>query len=150
MKNTILADTGFFIALGNRSDSLWDAFRRDHSIAIQIISTLNAPLLTTYPVITETSYLLARDAGLAAQFAFLTEVANGTFLVFDLQKHHIARMVELMRRYADLPMDFADASLVVLAEHLGHGRILTCDRRDFSIYRWNNTNPFENLLLEQN
>jgi predicted nucleic acid-binding protein len=45
--------------------------------------------------------------------------------------------------------DFADASLVVLAEHLGHGRILTCDRRDFSIYRWNDTNPFENLLLEQ-
>jgi predicted nucleic acid-binding protein len=45
-------------------------------------------------------------------------------------------------------MDFADASLVVLAEHLGHGRILTCDRRDFSIYRWNNNNPFENLMLE--
>jgi predicted nucleic acid-binding protein len=52
-----------------------------------------------------------------------------------------------MRRYANLPMDFADASLVVLAENLGHGRILTSDRRDFSIYRWNNTNPFENLLI---
>jgi uncharacterized protein len=142
MKNMILADTGFFIALGNKGD-------RDHDLAIQIISTLNEPLLTTYPVITETSYLLARDAGLPAQFAFLSEVANGTFPVFDLQKHHISRMVELMRRYTNLPMDFADASLVVLAELLGHGRILTCDRRDFSIYRWNNTNPFENLLLEQ-
>jgi predicted nucleic acid-binding protein len=63
------------------------------------------------------------------------------------QKHHITRMVELMRRYANLPMDFADSSLVVLAEHLGHGRILTSDRRDFNIYRWNNTNPFENLLI---
>jgi predicted nucleic acid-binding protein len=52
-----------------------------------------------------------------------------------------------MRRYANLPMDFADASLVVLAENLGHGRILTSDRRDFNIYRWNNTNPFENLLI---
>lgn len=47
-----------------------------------------------------------------------------------------------------LPMDLADASLVVLAEHLGHGRILTCDRRDFNIYRWKNTNSFENLLTE--
>lgn len=63
MKNMILADTGFFIALGNKGD-------RDHALAIQIISTLNEPLITTYPVITETSYLLARDAGLAAQFGF--------------------------------------------------------------------------------
>jgi len=138
----IIADTGFFIALGNNGD-------RYHNLAIQAISTLNEPLLTTYPVITETSYLLARDGGLAAQFAFLTEVANGAFLIFDLQRPHIYRMVELMRRYANLPMDFADASLVVLAEHLGHGRILTSDRRDFSIYRWNNTKPFENLLQEK-
>jgi uncharacterized protein len=137
----ILADTGFFIALGNNGD-------RYHSRAIQVISTLREPLITTYPVITETSYLLARDAGLVVQFEFLTEVANGTFPVFDLQRQHLSRMVELMRRYANLPMDLADASLVVLAEHLGHGRILTCDRRDFSIYRWNNTNSFENLLTE--
>ena len=138
----ILADTGFFIALGNNGD-------RYHSRAIQVISTLREPLITTYPVITETSYLLARDAGLAVQFEFLTEVANGTFPVFDFQRQHLSRMVELMRRYANLPMDLADASLVVLAEYLGHGRILTCDRRDFNIYRWNNNNPFENLLIEE-
>ena len=138
----ILSDTGFFIALGNNGD-------RYHSRAIQVISTLREPLITTYPVITETSYLLARDAGLSVQFEFLTEVANGTFPVFDFQRQHLSRMVELMRRYANLPMDLADASLVVLAEHLGHGRILTCDRRDFSIYRWNNNNLFENLLIEE-
>jgi uncharacterized protein len=142
MKNMIVADTGFFVALGNNGD-------RDHSRAIQIISTLSEPLITTYPVVTETSYLLARDGGLSVQFAFLSEVANGTFLILDFQRHHILRMVELMRRYSNLPMDFADASLVVLAEHLGHGRILTCDRRDFTIYRWNNNNPFDNLMLEQ-
>ncbi|TYQ30200.1 type II toxin-antitoxin system VapC family toxin [Pseudanabaena sp. UWO310] len=138
----ILADTGFFIALGNNGD-------RYHSRAIQVISTLREPLITTYPVITETSYLLARDAGLSVQFEFLTEVANGMFPVFDFQRQHLSRMVELMRRYANLPMDLADASLVVLAEHLDHGRILTCDRRDFSIYRWNNNNLFENLLIEE-
>lgn len=37
--------------------------------------------------------------------------------------------------YENLPMDYADASLVVLAEYLSDGRILTTDRRDFSIYR---------------
>jgi uncharacterized protein len=56
-------------------------------------------------------------------------------------------MANLIERYADLPMDLADASLVVLAENLGHGRILTVDRRDFSVYRWQNDRPFENLLL---
>ncbi len=139
----IIADTGFFVALGNRQD-------RHHLVAVQIISTLQEPLITTYPVITETSYLLARMGGLASQFAFLTEVAVGTFQIFDFQRYHIARMVELMQRYDNLPMDLADASLVVLAEHLRHGRILTTDLRDFNIYRWNNTLAFENLLLRSN
>jgi len=44
-------------------------------------------------------------------------------------------------------MDYADASLVVLAEHLKHGQILTTDRRDFSIYRWQDTKIFDNLLF---
>ena len=46
-----------------------------------------------------------------------------------------------------LTMDMADASLIILAEHLAHGRILTSDRRDFNVYRWQTNQPFENLLL---
>jgi predicted nucleic acid-binding protein len=52
----------------------------------------------------------------------------------------------MMRRYATLPMDLADASLVLLAEELGHGRILSTDQRDFETYRWKQRHPFENLL----
>jgi len=47
---------------------------------------------------------------------------------------------------AELPMDLADASLVLLAESLGHGRILTTDQRDFRTYRWKSRRPFEALL----
>ena len=54
-----------------------------------------------------------------------------------------------MRKYAKLPMDLADASLVLLAEHLGHGRILSTDQRDFGVYRWKNRKPFHNLLEEK-
>jgi predicted nucleic acid-binding protein len=43
-------------------------------------------------------------------------------------------------------MDLADASLVLLAEALGHGRIATTDERDFKTYRWKNRRPFTNLL----
>ena len=46
----IIADTGFFLALGNRKD-------KDHSLAIQTIYSQNEALITTYPVITETCYL---------------------------------------------------------------------------------------------
>ena len=53
----------------------------------------------------------------------------------------------LIKKYADLPMDLADASLVILAEELGHGRILSTDLRYFRTYRWKNHNPFQNLLL---
>jgi hypothetical protein len=45
-------------------------------------------------------------------------------------------------------MDLADASLVILAEHLGHGRILSSDVRDFNVYRWKDNKPFENLFLK--
>jgi predicted nucleic acid-binding protein len=52
-----------------------------------------------------------------------------------------------MEHYRDLPMDVADASLVILAEHVGSGRILSTDIRDFNSYRWKNRKPFKNLLM---
>ena len=53
-----------------------------------------------------------------------------------------------MQKYRDLPMDLADASLVILAEELGSGQILSVDYRDFNSYRWKNTEPFQNLFQE--
>ena len=44
-------------------------------------------------------------------------------------------MTQFMIKYADLPMDLADASLMLLAEELEHGRIVSTDRRDFHTYR---------------
>lgn len=66
--------------------------------------------------------------------------------LFTISEQYLARCAVLIRQYATLPMDFADASLVVLAEHLGHGRIVSTDRRDFGAYRWKNHQPFTNLL----
>ncbi len=63
-----------------------------------------------------------------------------------MDERHFPRAAELMAQYAGLPMDLADASLVILAEHLGHGRIVSTDQRDFNTYRWKNQHPFTNLL----
>jgi uncharacterized protein len=136
----IIADTGFFVALGNQSD-------RFHAQAIAVLNQFSEPLITTYPVISETCYLLARESRIAVECTFLREIATGRIAIFQLETSHLNRMTDLIERYADLPMDLADASLVVLAEQIGHGRILTVDRRDFSVYRWQNNQPFQNLLL---
>ena len=56
--------------------------------------------------------------------------------LFELTTGHLPRVSELTRKYADLPMDLADASVVILAEELGTGRILSTDMRDFRTYRW--------------
>ncbi len=136
----VIVDTGFWLALANRNDP-------HHTQAIKVLANLKEPLITTWAVVTETCYLLLTTMGNQAQVNFINNLSTGVFTVFDLQPHHGRRICELMEQYADLPMDFADGSLVVLAEHLGHGRILSVDRRDFNTYRWKNTHPFENLML---
>ena len=68
------------------------------------------------------------------------------FDIFGLTAKHWPRLEALMKQYSDLPMDLADASLVLLAEEQGDGRVLTTDRRDFHAYRWKTRKPFKNLL----
>ena len=136
----ILVDTGFWLALANRRDL-------HHEIARSRLESLEDPLVTTWPVVTETCHLLLKRLGNNAQERFLEGLAARAFDVFSLESSHGPRLVELMRKYRDLPMDLADASLVLLAETLGHGRILSTDQRDFGAYRWKNREPFENLLL---
>jgi uncharacterized protein len=90
--------------------------------------------------------LVSRWLGIEQAAALMEEVAAGDIIVWDLTAESRAKIPGLIRRYADLPMDLADASLVLLAESLGHGRILTTDQRDFRTYRWKSRRPFEPLL----
>jgi uncharacterized protein len=135
----ILADTGFFVALANRNDTF-------HVQAQQQLKILTEPLITTYPVIIETSYLLYERSGQVAQFKFLQQLTTDSIQIFNFQRNHLERAIQLMQQYADLPMDLADASLVVLAEESKEKRILTTDIRDFSIYRYLENQSFTCLL----
>ena len=135
----ILADTGFFYALLD-SDDDW------HIRCREAAAGLDEGLITTWPVLTEAVHLLSRWLGVEPAIALMDEVAMGDIAVWELTPDSRAKVPGLMRRYADLPMDLADASLVLLAEFLGHGRILTTDQRDFRTYRWKGRRPFEPLL----
>jgi predicted nucleic acid-binding protein len=71
---------------------------------------------------------------------------RGAFELFALERDYLGRVAELMQHYRDLPMDLADASLVLLAEELGSGRIFSTDACDFKTYRWKSRKPFRILL----
>ncbi len=136
----IIADTGFWVALFDPRDNHHQAVR---AYAL----TINELLITTLPVITEVCYLLQKRCNPLKAAAFLnTQQTASLFNLFTISEAQLPRMAELITQYADLPMDLADASLVLLAEELGHGRIVSTDRRDFHTYRWKNHQPFSNLL----
>lgn len=136
----IIADTGFWLALANARD-------RYHAAAKLALDGLSEGLVTPWPVITETCHLLANALSVDAELRFVASLRAGAATLFPLSPEHLARIHELMCKYRDLPMDLADASLVLLAEHLGSGRILSTDTRDFKTYRWKERKPFKNLLV---
>jgi predicted nucleic acid-binding protein len=136
----VIADTGFWVALTNRADS-------HHWRATRVLAGLDRRLIATWPILTETCHILLCRAGQTVQLRFVERWVRRSFEVYELNLSHAPRIEALMRQYADLPMDLADASLVVLAEALGHGDILSTDQRVFRCYRWKQRKAFTNLLL---
>lgn len=139
----IITDTGFWIALANRKDV-------HHTQAFKVLESIQEPLITTWPVVTEICHILLSRLGTLAMLRFIQSVDDGACVLFDLKEEHFSRMIVLMKKYQSLPMDLADASLVILAEHLGDGRILSTDIRDFKSYRWKERKPFQNLMTIKN
>ena len=135
----ILIDSGFLLALLDRRDA-W------HVRAQAFAVSAEEGWITTWPVLTETAYLLQTVLGPSFAAALMDDVASGGLQVWDIPPARHAQTAALMRKYAQLPMDLADASLVLLAEHLDTGRILSTDERDFKTYRWKQRKPFHNLL----
>jgi NAD kinase len=115
----ILADTGFWLALANRADV-------HHARAVAALEKHRGPFVTTWPVMTETCHLLAARLGTEAELAFIRSGVRGAFRIVALEPTHLPRIEVLMRKYASLPMDLADASLVITIG--GDGTFLTVAR----------------------
>ncbi|MDW3211946.1 MAG: PIN domain-containing protein [Reichenbachiella sp.] len=122
---SILIDAGPLIALFDRSD-------RYHEKALDFVREFQGQLWTTWPVVTEVSHML--DFSTKAQVAFLQWIERGGLRLFDLNEKHAGRLVELTQKFNDVPMDLADASLVIAAEEKKQKEIATIDS-DFYIYR---------------
>ena len=125
----ILTDTGPLVGLLDRNDPY-------HEICKKAASDLPSGfMLTTWPCLTEAMYLLGRAGGPAAQSSLWKLVNEGLLLIWDAPSAgSLRRMSELMEKYRDLPMDLADASLIVAAEVTGNRRLFSLDG-DFRVYR---------------
>ncbi len=123
----ILIDTGPLVALFDPTDG-------NHEGCVRVLAQIEEPLCTSILVLTETFHLLGpASVGSRRLMDFVTR--HGLQVRF-LDDQALVRAFELMLRYANQPMDLADASLVVLAETLGLRRVFTLDRQVFAAYRF--------------
>ena len=123
----VLVDTGPLVALFDPSDA-------EHERCKRALGQLRrCRRVTSLAVLTEAVYLLGFSP--RAQHALLAFVAAGAVEIADFSAAQVSRAAALMARFANLPMDFADATVVVLAEYFQTTSVFTLDRRDFSVYR---------------
>ena len=119
-----IADTGFVVAFGNRSDS-------HHLWAVNLARTITEPLLTCEAVLAEAAFHLGSSAYV------LTLVQDEMLRVaFDCTRN-LEQLRELARRYEDRKPDLADLCLVRMSELFPRHIVITVDENDFRVYRRN-------------
>ena len=123
--NAIL-DTGPWVALIDRSES-------KHSICVQWLKNYSGILYSTEAVLTEVLYLL--NFSVKAQSAAIDFVLKSVVEIIPSSVASLKKAKDLIKKYSDLPMDYADATLVCLAIDTGILDIITFDEKDFNIYR---------------
>lgn len=122
----VLCDTGPLVAAFDPRDA-------SHARCLRTFQELRGLCLTTWPVLTEAFWLLGPGSDEAHDLREMLR-QNGTG-VWPMGDGGLIRCFELMEKYADRPMDLADASLIAAAEELGTARFFTLDRKDFAVYR---------------
>jgi hypothetical protein len=126
MKPSGLIDTGAILALMDRTDS-W------HRSCVETFQHLRLPLLTSEAVLTELFHLVGdRRHEVEAVWKFLR---SGAVCLGEVSGRDLPSIETLMAKYHDRPMDFADATLVHLAERESLTTVLTVDQADFETYR---------------
>ena len=130
-----LTDTGPLVAIVNVGEVT-------HVRCNTLLSQLRAPLLTTWPCMTEAMYLLGKAGGYPFQIALWRLRTSGVLIVHELSLQEADRMQILMDQYRDAPMDLADASLVAVAETLSLQTVITIDRH-FYAYRIGDKQAFQ-------
>ena len=127
----LIADAGFFVAIGRRADPR-------HSGAVAFSERFSGQLVTTSAIVVEACHFLTPEARIN-----LLNSAGPRLAVVDVPVRSYPDLAATIGKYSDREVDFADASLVWLADQTGLKRILTVDVGDFSTLRLRNGKRFE-------
>ena len=133
----VIVDTGPLIGW-------FDARDPYHAAVRGFLDSYDGELLSTWPVLSEVCHLLPER--LVADF--LRWVGRGGITVVEIPPSALAGLADRIDKYADLPMDLADATLIWLAESSGLLDVLTIDSNDFGIYRTVRGQALRNVLFE--
>jgi predicted nucleic acid-binding protein len=132
----VLLDSGVIVAL-------LDTRERYHEQCVRAMEELEQPLATCEAVISESCFLFKKIPH--ASDRILANVEKGIFqILFQLTRSAVS-VHAILRKYRDLPVSFADACLVQMADELDTSDILTLDS-DFVHYRWRKTRAFRMLI----
>ncbi len=138
IQNSII-DAGPLIALFNKNDNY-------HQQAVKFIKKYRGDLFTTWPVVTEVMHML--NANFKCQLNFLKYIDRGGIEIVNLSLPFISRLIDLFTQYSDVPINLADATLIVLSERKQINKIITIDS-DFHIYRNKNTDYVKNIFKQR-
>jgi predicted nucleic acid-binding protein len=127
VRQRLLIDTGPIVAILSARD-------QHHELCIDELAQLHPPLITCWPVVTESQWLLRDDS--AAVDGLFRAFATGLFALAPVDEAAMPWLQAFVNRYQKLKPDLADGTLVYLAEREGIHTIFTLDHRDFSIFRY--------------
>ncbi len=142
MENIAVIDAGPLIALFDKSDKYHQKVK--HRLE-EYRKHVHGKLITTWSIITEVTYILKEHVHLDAQLDFLKWITLGGLEIFNLNSGNLSRIIELQKKYSNLPMDFADATLLIAADAINTTKVFSLDK-DFSIYRLLSKRQMENLI----
>jgi hypothetical protein len=129
----LLFDTGPLVALVFKDEDR-------HEECAQFLKGFRGRFVSTEAILTEALYLLGNSfANQERCFDFIFQ----TVQLIPASTTSLLRCLSLMEKYQDVPMDYADATLVALAEEMQLGGIFTLDRRGFETYRWGRNRAFK-------
>jgi predicted nucleic acid-binding protein len=133
---TVVVDAGPLYALVDRAEP-------HHRVCRELLESLPGPLVVPMLAIAEVAYLIGARLEVDVEVRFVSDLAAGAYAIEPVHAADWLRIAELVARYRDLPLGTVDASVVAAAERLGVRRIVTLDRRHFSVVRPAHVEAFE-------
>lgn len=126
--DSVIVDTGIIYALADVKDS-W------HKKAVEFLSDFKGRLTIPSTVIPEACYLLNAYLGQSAEIGFINSINNRELIIEHFNFDDLARCIALLKKYNDFNFGFVDASVMAISERLKVSKIMTTDRRHFSVIK---------------